>query len=280
MVLMAFGVFAAGLKILEDLTKNSVLKQQQVLEEILTRNVNSLSSSSGRKKKLVPSIAKYIDKKLSSAHLMSLVMMKHLDGLTQGKWMYLFFTKLDIKTPSRLMPRTFLTSLIKAAQQKNSSESKIYASLIETVLCLDSKQSLYCQLFCGLVQQDYVIVVGSSFASTFLKAISFLEDHCEELCSNKKTGHLSDWITDLGCRNQVSLIISTPNLELADLLEQACSSKSWEGIVEELWPRAKYTDTVVTGSKVQYIPSLEFYGGGLPLISQLYASSEYYFGIN
>lgn len=41
---------------------------------------------------------------------------RHLDGLTQGKWMYFFFTKPDIETPSRLMPRTFLTNLIKAAQ--------------------------------------------------------------------------------------------------------------------------------------------------------------------
>ena len=30
----------------------------------------------------------------------------------------------------------------------------------------------------------------------------------------------------------------------------------------------------------QYIPLLEFYGGGLPLVSTMYASSECYFGIN
>ena len=36
----------------------------------------------------------------------------------------------------------------------------------------------------------------------------------------------------------------------------------------------------MTGSMAQYIPTLEFYSGGLPLVSTMYASSECYFGIN
>jgi auxin responsive GH3 family protein len=50
--------------------------------------------------------------------------------------------------------------------------------------------------------------------------------------------------------------------------------------VRRLWPRTKYIDVIVTGSMAQYIPLLEFYGGGLPLVSTMYASSECYFGIN
>ncbi|KAH9752378.1 Indole-3-acetic acid-amido synthetase GH3.17 [Citrus sinensis] len=44
--------------------------------------------------------------------------------------------------------------------------------------------------------------------------------------------------------------------------------------------KTKYIEVIVTGSMAQYIPILEFYSGGLPLVSTMYASSECYFGIN
>ncbi|KAF9600211.1 hypothetical protein IFM89_005035 [Coptis chinensis] len=47
-----------------------------------------------------------------------------------------------------------------------------------------------------------------------------------------------------------------------------------------MWLRTKYVDVIVTGSTTQYIPMLEFYSGGLPLVSTMYASSECYFGLN
>ncbi|CDY26022.1 BnaC06g06020D [Brassica napus] len=36
---------------------------------------------------------------------------------------------------------------------------------------------------------------------------------------------------DLDCRRSVSTIIGGPNPELADLVEQECSQRSWEGII-------------------------------------------------
>lgn len=50
--------------------------------------------------------------------------------------------------------------------------------------------------------------------------------------------------------------------------------------MKRLWPRTKYVDVIVTGSMAQYILLLDFYSGGLPLVSTMYASSECYFGIN
>jgi len=50
--------------------------------------------------------------------------------------------------------------------------------------------------------------------------------------------------------------------------------------VKRLWPKAKCVEAVVTGSMAQYIPLLEFYGGGLPLISSWYGSSECFMGVN
>lgn len=205
-----------------------------------------------------------------------------MDGLDQGKGMYLFFIKPEIITPSGLLARPVLTSYYKSKnfRKRPFNRFNVYTSPDETILCPDSKQSMYCQLLCGLVQRDEVLRVGAVFASAFLRAIKFLEDYWKELGCNIRTGHVSDWITDPSCRNAVSLILGKPRLDLADLIEHECGKKSWEGIIKKLWPRTKYIEVIVTGSMAQYIPTLEFYSGGLPLVSTMYASSECYLGIN
>lgn len=130
------------------------------------------------------------------------------------------------------------------------------------------------------MQRDQVVRLGAAFASTFLKVIKFLEDHWHELCSNIRSGYVSDWISDIKCKTATSKILGGPNPELADMIEQECGKTSWEAIVERLWPRAKLIEAIVTGSMAQYVPMLEFYGGGLPLVSTVYVSSECLFGIN
>ncbi|KAK4792616.1 hypothetical protein SAY86_023051 [Trapa natans] len=76
-------------------------------------------------------------------------------------------------------------------------------------------------------------------------------------------------------------MLNGPNPELADSIEKECGSgKSWEGIVKRLWPRTKYIEAIITGSMAQYIPTLDFYSGGIPLVSIPYASSESCLGIN
>lgn len=196
--------------------------------------------------------------------------------------MYLLFIKPEIRTPSGLMARPVLTSYYKSSNFRNRPFNKhnVYTSPDETILCSDSKQSMYCQLLCGLIQRDEVLRVGAVFSSAFLRAIKFLEDYWEELCSNIRTGHISDWITDPNCRIAVSEILTQPNLKLANAIEYECKGRSWEQIIKRLWPRTKYVDVIVTGTMAQYIPMLDFYSGGLPLVSTMYASSECYFGIN
>ncbi|KAF3522116.1 hypothetical protein F2Q69_00046929 [Brassica cretica] len=85
---------------------------------------------------------------------------------------------------------------------------------------------------------------------------------------------------DLDCRRSVSTIIGGPNPELADLVEQECSQRSWEGIIPRLWPKAKYIECILTGQMAQYVPILEFYSDKLPLVSKVYGSSESIFGMN
>ncbi|KAF8390759.1 hypothetical protein HHK36_025286 [Tetracentron sinense] len=247
------------------------------ISELLTS-----SGTSGGQPKMMPSTAEDLDRKTFLYNLLVPVMNQYVDGLDQGKGMYLLFTKPEISTPSGLMARPVLTSYYKSSNFRNRPFNRynVYTSPDETILCSDNKQSMYCQLLCGLVQRDEVLRVGAVFSSAFLRAIKFLEDHWKELCSNIRKGHVSDWITDTSCRNAVSMILKQPNSELANLIESKCNGKSWEGIIRKLWPRTKYVEVIVTGSMAQYIPTLEFYSNGLPLVSTMYASSECYFGIN
>ncbi|KAE8023799.1 hypothetical protein FH972_009460 [Carpinus fangiana] len=249
----------------------------QPITELLTS-----SGTSGGQPKMMPSTAEDLDRKTFFYNILMPVMNKYVDGLDQGKAMHLLFIKPEIITPSGLMARPVLTSYYKSNNFRNRPFNRfnVYTSPDEAILCPDNKQSMYCQLLCGLVQRDEVLRVGAVFASAFLRAIKCLEDYWRELCSNIRTGHVSDWITNPSCRNAVSLILSKPNSDLADLIEQECGSKSWEGIIKRVWPRTKYIEVIVTGSMAQYIPTLEFYSGGLPLVSTMYASSECYLGIN
>ncbi|XP_020247066.1 indole-3-acetic acid-amido synthetase GH3.17-like isoform X2 [Asparagus officinalis] len=240
------------------------------------------SGTSGGQPKMMPSTAEELDRKTFLYDIQVPVVNQYVPGLDEGKGMYLYFIKPEIPTKSGLPARPVLTSYYKSPNFRNRRFNKynIYTSPDETILCADSKQSMYCQLLCGLVQRDEVLRVGAVFASAFLRAIKFLENYWKEMCANIRTGELSSWIADETVRTAVLKIMSEPNPELAGEIEKECRLEPWEGIVKRLWPRTKYVDVIVTGSMAQYIPLLDLYSGGLPLVSTMYASSECYFGIN
>ncbi|XP_022753984.1 indole-3-acetic acid-amido synthetase GH3.17-like [Durio zibethinus] len=236
------------------------------------------SGTSGGQPKLIPTTAELANKGAIFCTLLQSVMTKHFGDLDHaGKIMELMFTKPVIETPSGLQAASVSTSIFKKSGFRTIS--KLYTSPIETIFCSDTKQSMYCQLLAGLIRRDEVVTVGSTFASTVLRSIKFLEDYWQELCSNIKIGQISDWIIDSGCRNAASLILKH-NPDLAYSIENICSCKSWEGIIRKLWPKAKYISAINTGVMSQYTAELEFYGGGLPLVSGFYACSEAICGIN
>ena len=147
-------------------------------------------------------------------------------------------------------------------------------------MCLDSHQSMYAQLLCGLAQNKQVLRAGAVFASGLLRAIHFLEHHWRSLCHDIRVGSPSEeHVRDPSLREAVKNILSRPNPEMADLMESECS-ESWEGIIKRLWPNTKYLEVIVTGAMAQYIPTIDFYSGGLPQLCTMYASSECYFGLN
>ncbi|WRX28447.1 GH3 family - like 10, partial [Theobroma cacao] len=247
---------------------------------LLSRSCLTCSSgTSGGQPKLIPNTVELSKKRAAFHTLIASVVNKHFGDLNRaGKSMELMFVKPEIETPSGLKARSVTTSLFKDNGFRDILPM-LYTSPVETILCLDINQSMYCQLLVGLIQRDEVVRIGSMFASAFLRAIKFIEDHWKELCSNIKTGYLSDWITDSGCKNALSSIMK-PDPELADSIENICGCRSWEGIIRKLWPKAKYIGAITTGVMRQYTTALDFYSGGLPLVSSFYACSEAICGIN
>ncbi|KAB2032641.1 hypothetical protein ES319_D05G388800v1 [Gossypium barbadense] len=251
----------------------NILTTETITEFILS------SGTSGGEPKYVLSTADCSQKRASIPMLMEAVMHKHIEGLDKGKGMYLLFSNPDFDTPSGLKARMFSSSYLSSPTFKTTL-FKTVTTPIEIILSLNKPQSMYCQLLIGLIRRHEVLRIGTIFASTFPNCIKFLQDHWKDICSDIRTGHLSDWITEPDCRTPMLSFLLEPNSELADLLEPIFKNESWEGIITKLWPKAKYIDAIVTGSMSQYIGLIDYYSGRLPIISTFYNSSEACFGIN
>lgn len=239
------------------------------------------SGTSGGERKLMPTIEEEMERKSFFYSLLMPVMDKFVPGLEKGKGMYFLFIKSEAKTPGGLVARPVLTSYYKSSHFKERPYDPYtnYTSPNETILCLDSYQSMYSQLLCGLFLNNEVLRVGAVFASGFIRAIKFLEKHWPLLCNDIRTGNIDPKITDPSVRDAVFKILK-PNPEHADFIEAECKKESWKGIITRLWPNTKYIDVIVTGTMSQYIPTLDYYSNGLPLVCTMYASSECYFGLN
>ncbi|PHU13076.1 hypothetical protein BC332_20006 [Capsicum chinense] len=186
--------------------------------------------------------------------------------LGKGKGMNFMFIKSETKTPGGLLARPVFSSIYKSRQFRSNSPYANYTSPIEAILCLDSYQIMFSQILCGLCQNREVVRVGSAFASGFIRAMRFLEDHWSLLCNDIRTGTINDKVTDPSVREAVMKILK-PDSELADFIEAVCSKDSWKGIITRLWPNTKYVNGIMTGSMSQYIPTLDYYSNSLPIDS-------------
>ncbi|XP_075488580.1 indole-3-acetic acid-amido synthetase GH3.6-like [Primulina tabacum] len=239
------------------------------------------SGTSAGERKMMPTIEEELGRRSLLYSLLMPVMSQFVPGLDKGKGMYFLFIKCETKTPSGLLARPVLTSYYKSSHFKDRPYDPYtnYTSPNETILCQDSYQSMYSQMLCGLIQNKEVLRVGAVFASGFIRAIRFLEKHYTLLCNDIRTGTLNSIITDPSVREAVLRTLK-PDPKLADFIESECGKGSWLGIITKLWPNTKYIDVIVTGTMSQYIPTLDYYSNGLPLVCTMYASSECYFGVN
>lgn len=204
-----------------------------------------------------------------------------MPGLDKGKGLYFLFVKSETRTPGGLLARPVLTSYYKSEQFKTRPYDpyNVYTSPNEAILCADSFQSMYSQMLCGLLERKQVLRLGAVFASGLLRAIRFLQLNWQLLADDIRAGTLNHKITDPSIKDCMAHILK-PDPELADFVFSECSKDNWEGIITRIWPNTKYLDVIVTGAMSQYIPTLDYYSGGLPLACTMYASSECYFGLN
>ncbi|XP_077220589.1 putative indole-3-acetic acid-amido synthetase GH3.1 [Tasmannia lanceolata] len=239
------------------------------------------SGTSAGERKLMPTIEEEMDRRQMLYSLLMPVMNLNVPDLDKGKGLYFMFIKSETRTPGGLVARPVLTSYYKSKQFKARpfDPYNVYTSPNETILCVDSFQSMYTQMLCGLYQRDEVLRVGAVFASGLLRAIRFLQLHWEELTHDIATGTLNSKITNASIQESLSHFLK-PNPQLARFITDQCSDGNWEGIITRIWPKTKYLDVIVTGAMAQYIPTLEYYSGGLPMPCTMYASSECYFGLN
>ncbi|KAF9678557.1 hypothetical protein SADUNF_Sadunf07G0047100 [Salix dunnii] len=249
-----------------------------------SRPVSEFLTSSGTsagERKLMPTIEEEMDRRQLLYSLLMPVMNLYVPGLDKGKGLYFYFIKAEAKTPGGLVARPVLTSYYKSKQFKTRPYDpyNVITSPNETILCVDSFQSMYSQMLCGLIMREEVLRVGAVFASGLLRAIRFLQLNWKELANDISTGSLNHKVTNPSIRECMAKILK-PNQELAEFITNECSDENWEGIITRLWPNTKYLDVIVTGTMAQYIPTLDYYSGGLPKPCTMYASSECYFGLN
>ncbi|CAL0318154.1 unnamed protein product [Lupinus luteus] len=239
------------------------------------------SGTSGGERKLMPTIKEELDRRQLLYSLLMPVMNLYVPGLDKGKGLYFLFVKSETKTPSGLLARPVLTSYYKSDHFKTRPYDPymVYTSPNEAILCPDSFQSMYTQMLCGLIERNQVLRLGAVFASGLLRAIRFLQLHWAELAHDVQTGTLNSKITNLALKDHMKNVMK-PDPELASFMTQECSKENWEGIIIRIWPNTKYLDVIVTGAMAQYIPTLNYYSGGLPMACTMYASSECYFGLN
>ncbi|XP_017602857.1 probable indole-3-acetic acid-amido synthetase GH3.1 [Gossypium arboreum] len=239
------------------------------------------SGTSAGERKLMPTIHEELDRRQLLYSLLMPVMNLYVPGLDKGKGLYFLFVKAETKTPGGLLARPVLTSYYNSDHFKTRPYDpfNVYTSPNEAILCVDSFQSMYAQMLCGLIMRNEVLRVGAVFASGLLRAIHFLQNNWKQLAHDIATGTLNPKITDAPVRECMRKILK-PNPELAQFVTMECYEENWECIIKRIWPRTKYLDVIVTGAMAQYIPTLEYYSGGLPMACTMYASSECYFGLN
>ncbi|KNA22163.1 hypothetical protein SOVF_036850 [Spinacia oleracea] len=239
------------------------------------------SGTSAGERKLMPTIQEELDRRQLLYSLLMPVMNLYVPGLDKGKGLYFLFVKSETKTPGGLLARPVLTSYYKSEHFKTRPYDPymVYTSPNEAILCADSYQSMYSQMLCGMYERKSVLRLGAVFASGLLRAIRFLQLNWRQLAQDIRDGTLNAKVTDPSIRSAMSRVMK-PDPELADFIAAVCEKDQWEGIITRIWPNTKYLDVIVTGAMAQYIPTLDFYSGGLPLACTMYASSECYFGLN
>ncbi|XP_030468265.1 jasmonoyl--L-amino acid synthetase JAR4-like isoform X2 [Syzygium oleosum] len=199
-----------------------------------------------------------------------------------GKALQFIYSSKQFKTKGGLVAGTATTNVFRSAQFKSTMRAmqSLCCSPDEVIFGPDFHQSLYCHLLCGLIFRNEVQYVSSTFAHSIVHAFRTFELVWQELCNDMRCGDLTSQVTVPSIRAAMSKLLK-PDPELADLIYSKCSRLSnWYGVIQELFPNAKYIYGIMTGSMEPYVKKLRHYAGDLPLLSADYGSSEGWIGAN
>ncbi|KAF3432022.1 hypothetical protein FNV43_RR26761 [Rhamnella rubrinervis] len=255
---------------------------------ILTgKPIKTMSVSSGTtegKPKLVPFSDKFIETVIQIHKTSFAFRNREFPVGINGKSLEFTYKSKKSKTKGGLDVATVTTNIATSSQYKISMKpiQSLCCSPKEVIFGPDFSQSLYCHLLCGLIFRDEIQFISSTFAHNIVLAFQTFEQVWEELCYDIRTGVLSSRITVLDVRSAMTKLMIRPNPELADLIYKKCKglSKSWYGLIPEVFPNVKYIYGVMTGSMEHYLKKLKHYAGEVPLVSSNYGASEGWIGAN
>ncbi|KAK7275332.1 hypothetical protein RIF29_16445 [Crotalaria pallida] len=202
--------------------------------------------------------------------------------IENGKALTFIYSSKQFKTKGGLAAGTATTNVFRDSRYKSAMAAlqSQCCSPEEVIFGADFHQSLYCHLLCGLIFREQVQLVSSTFAHSIVHAFRTFEQVWEELCNDIREGVLSSRVTVPSIRTAMSKILK-PDPELANLIHKKCTGLSnWYGLIQELFPNAKYVYGIMTGSMEPYLKKLRHYAGEVPLVTSDYGSSEGWVGTN
>ncbi|XP_074282534.1 jasmonoyl--L-amino acid synthetase JAR4-like [Silene latifolia] len=202
--------------------------------------------------------------------------------IKEGKALNIIYGRKQFKTKGGIIAGTATTHVFRHPLYSSTMKSMQSQSCspTEVIFGSDYHQSLYCHLLCGLLHNEEIQLVSSTFAHSLVQAFETFELVWEDLCSDIRDGVLNKRVTDSEIREAMSKILK-PNPELAEKIHEICSGLSeWHGLIPALFPNVKYVYGIMTGAMESYVARLRRYSGELPLVCADYGASEGWVAVN
>ncbi|GLT29759.1 hypothetical protein SLA2020_046040 [Shorea laevis] len=202
-----------------------------------------------------------------------------------GRILEFIYSSKQFKTKGGLTVGTATTHYYASEEFKIKQEkTKSFTSSPEEVISGgDYKQTTYCHLLLGLFFSNEVEFITSTFAYSIVQAFAAFEELWKEICKDIRNGALSSRLITIPKMRKAVLDIISPNPTLAAEIESECrdlETLNWYGVIQKLWPNAKYVYSIMTGSMQPYLKKLRHYAGQVTLVSADYGSTESWIGVN
>lgn len=241
------------------------------------------SGTSSMKPKLIPYFDSVPSKAISSlAHQGSAAILRRLFPPRPLVHKYLWFMYAGNVTNTKGGFKAMAASAFPFHSSKSNPSHflTMSGSPKEVILGSDVEQQMYCHLLCGLRHSNLVDGIRAPYATGLVRAICVLESKWEQLCQDLEYGCPSLGISDVSMRNSVSEVLCGPQPELAKRFRHICKEENWGGILNKLWPNARYIRCVTTGSMEQCYFQIKYYAGEIPVLGGDYFASECCVAIN